>query len=567
MPPVLEHFHTYFLFPFSIDKEVVNRSHRDIWKKHTYWMAGLDEWISNHDGRDGHPLSVLGSWRRAAYTQFDMDSAAYQDMVFFHPFVRRIFFDTVDQRLANQGEFLLRCYRIPLEGKRVWLTGESARGRSARIEVTDLRLFLFANGIGILSLGVEADNIPVSQALWINEMLRKVYPSSGRAGREGRSCSRMALSCQVGDQEQLIVEECFDTGAMVGFQPPLSRLIAALLYFLDYAAREYEQVLDERMIVYSYLSFDPASLPPGYGRSEDYLVLLTRFLYVDQDGPGFRYDPTFTREQLKKHLYTRWAHEGTYYGFTSYSSIAACLGQSDRGDHSAKEGFLIHRMFDSRYYTMAIVALFYRATLLDFAEKTALVSKRLYLDQEHGTIAPANLELANSLRLEFLHFSNYWYFEELANKDEESEHFKMQCGAYEVRDTKSEVEEEIDKLNATLHTYNQKRSTDAVNRLAVMSLILGAGAVVTGFFGMNFGREFAQIFFEPLHPNLGHYGAIAFVVFFSVAALAFAGYLIAVNWSDYRQIVRTQREQPRSSLKLDEFPPPPPPRKSRSAAN
>jgi hypothetical protein len=29
------------------------------------------------------------------------------------------------------------------------------------------------------------------------------------------------------------------------------------------------------------------------------------------------------------------------------------------------------------------------------------------------------------------------------------------------------------------------------------SLIFGAGKVLTGLFGMNFGREFAKAFFEP----------------------------------------------------------------------
>ena len=61
---------------------------------------------------------------------------------------------------------------------------------------------------------------------------------------------------------------------------------------------------------------------------------------------------------------------------------------------------------------------------------------------------------------------------------------------------KAEIEEEIEKLNASLHNYYQFRNTEAVNRLAMLSLMLGAGAVVTGFFGMNFGRDFAQVFFR-----------------------------------------------------------------------
>jgi hypothetical protein len=71
-------------------------------------------------------------------------------------------------------------------------------------------------------------------------------------------------------------------------------------------------------------------------------------------------------------------------------------------------GALIHRMFTTRYYMMALIALFYRATLLSLAERVAVVSEELYRRQE-------------------------------------------------------------------------KR----------------AGAVLTGYFGMNFGRTFSRLFFEP----------------------------------------------------------------------
>ena len=99
-----------------------------------------------------------------------------------------------------------------------------------------------------------------------------------------------------------------------------------------------------------------------------------------------------------------------------------------------------------------------------------------------------NILRTNGLRYEFLVFSNYWHFDELANKDEESEHFRMLSGAYDITSMKVEVEREIDKLNSSLNEYYTARNTLAVNRLAFVSIILGAGAVITGFFGMNFVR-------------------------------------------------------------------------------
>jgi hypothetical protein len=195
-------------------------------------------------------------------------------------------------------------------------------------------------------------------------------------------------------------------------------------------------------------------------------------------------------------------------------------------------------MFDNRYYLMAMVALFYRATLLDFAERTALVSKRLFLDQGRGRFTVENIRLTNDLRADFLHFSNYWYFSELANKDEEIEHFEMQRREYGIETMKEEIEEEVEKLNASLHSYYQFRNTESINRLAMLSLLFGAGAVLTGFFGMNFGKEFARLFFEPDRQTLVfHYVAVATVAFLALGALAFGVALVIANWQDYRDIL------------------------------
>ncbi|MEI9811818.1 MAG: hypothetical protein WDO18_03700 [Acidobacteriota bacterium] len=173
-------------------------------------------------------------------------------MIFFHPIVRRVFFDTTGQE--GSREALLRCYTMqPPVGSTLYYECADNKGGSASIEITDLRLFLFANGIGILSVGVEAWDIPVKQAFWINEAMRKVYPSSARQIREGRSPSRSALVLEQLGKRTRLAEETAETGTMVGFQPPLARTIKSLIYFAEYGKQEFEPVLDERMIVYTTL--------------------------------------------------------------------------------------------------------------------------------------------------------------------------------------------------------------------------------------------------------------------------------------------------------------------------
>lgn len=540
MEPVIQHLHTYFLFPFAVDRSEVLKNHGQVWHGR-FWIDGLDDWINAHQVQDSSVATHIGRWQRASYTQFDLESAAYQDMIFFHPFVRRIFFDTAGIGATdNEVEALLRCYSIPLSAEnKLFFMAEDNRDREAELEVTDLRLFLFANGIGILTIGVEAYDLPAWKALWVNEMMRKVYPSSGRQLREGRSPSRVSLSVETPYGRTEVLESTFENSAMIGFLPPVSELITSLLYFADYRRGEYEPVLDERTLVYSYLALDPASVPENFHKTEEYDILFSRALYVDHAGSDYRYARGFTKRLMDQQVYRRWAHQGTLYGFTSYSNLTMCFGTFDCDDHQLSEGFLIHRMFDSRYYLMAIIALFYRATLLDFAERIALVSRRLYVDFQDGRLAESNIERTNLLRYEFLVFSNYWHFEELANKDEESEHFRLLSTVYDITPMKVELEREVDKLNNTLQEYYTARNTLAVNRLAIISTILGAGAVVTGFFGMNFAADFQHAFFEPSGETLWlHWLAIVGVVGFCLFALGATFYLITRNWQDYRSVLR-----------------------------
>ena len=539
MEPVVSHLHTFFLFPFSIDREAVVQRHPELWNGRP-WIDGLDGWIRAHDAE---APAGIGRWQRSAYTTFTLDSQAYQDMVFFHPFIRRVYFDSLGmnagewqgEEMGGEGESQLRFYRIPIEPRhRVRLHAQDERGRSEIVAVTELRLILFANGIGILSLGVQAFNLPAARALWINEMMRKLYPSSGRQKREGRTPSRVRLL--VGDET--VIDEDFNSAGIRNYLPPLSRLLTRLLYFSEYENQEYEAVLDERMIVYTYFALDQKSLPAGYAQSEEYRVLISRVLYVDHYGTSYRYDQSFIEDQMRQQLYTRWAHQGTYYGFTSYSAVTVCFDERDCDDHLLEEGFLIHRMFLSRYHLMALIALFYRATLLDFSERTALVSRRLDQDFVDAKLSPENIELMDGLRSEFVIFSNYWHFDELANKDEEAEHFALLNRVFRVDPMKNEIGQEVERLNSVLNEYYQRRNTMAVNRLAMLSMILGGGAVLTGFFGMNFGREFAQLFFEPTpYTAEVHWAAIGLVTVVTFGALLFGLVLIIMNWQDYKDVL------------------------------
>jgi Mg2+ and Co2+ transporter CorA len=103
-----------------------------------------------------------------------------------------------------------------------------------------------------------------------------------------------------------------------------------------------------------------------------------------------------------------------------------------------------------------------------------------------------------------------------------------------------------------VYNYYQLRNTDAVNRLAVLSLIFGGGAVLTGFFGMNFGREFGQIIFEGQGTTPAiHYFLVALVVVVVFGSLGLGVFLVFWNWRDYLEILHPVKSRRRARLRRD----------------
>ncbi len=539
---------TYFLFPFALDKEAIREDHAQAWPADTRWIDGLDTWIAGESGRRASQLVArLGPWKRTTYSQFDLDSPAYTDLLFFNSIVRHVFFDTSIGRSPDDQENQLRCYTISVGGSsRLWFEGADALGRGARVEVRDLRLYLSAEGIGVLSVGVTAGSLDATQAQWINRRLRKLYPVTAEGLHDGHTPNWLAIRLEEGGQLDTLCEERFDSVQMVGFYPPLPNTVKSLLYFADYAQEEYEPVFDENMMVYTFGELDTTNFsdPEISSAAEEFLFLR----HKHSEAMGFS-SPTAT----------------TLIGFTGHScSILRMKSTSEsnvrRRDHLCGPGAMVwrenlddRRMFHTSYYLMTVVACFYRAVLLDFSERSALVARRLLHDQQTGRQTLAGIRMVNEFRIQFLNFSGYWHFDDLSCKQADNDVFRRQCEEYRIDDMKTVLASELRHMTEFVYNFYQLRTTDAVNRLAMLSLIFGGGAVLTGFFGMNFGREFGRFFFEGESGGaFGHYFMVVIVCTFVFASLALGTFVVLRNWREYLTILNPPKlDRSVSSLKRD----------------
>ena len=137
---------------------------------------------------------------------------------------------------------------------------------------------------------------------------------------------------------------------------------------------------------------------------------------------------------------------------------------------------------------------------------------------------------------DFHYFNNYWFFTELTTKDEESERFAILSDAYQLGVGKDNIEDEIDKLAGYIDRMYALRNSDAVNRLALMSVILGIGALITGYYGMNIPH--LGVF---LHQDVVSAWSLVFTSLMTLASVWFIVYIVASNWLDYRASILPHR--------------------------
>lgn len=64
-------------------------------------------------------------------------------------------------------------------------------------------------------------------------------------------------------------------------------------------------------------------------------------------------------------------------------------------------------MFRGKNLLIAVIALFYRASLLGFAEESVLVSRQLFAVFSGGTVRHRHIQFATRLMADFHYFNTY----------------------------------------------------------------------------------------------------------------------------------------------------------------
>ena len=232
-------------------------------------------------------------------------------------------------------------------------------------------------------------------------------------------------------------------------------------------------VLDDRMLVYSYLAFPSEQKRCPKKKQE---VFFSQLLYVDNPDTNFRYDPEFTKSLITEKCYRRWLHYGTRMAFSRYSGVFQYFGHRE----------YLYRPFSSMYYQMFLLITYYRTRLIRFSEEVAEIARDWPYDDEQ--LSPLLKARLRKLHKDFMRFMNMHWFVEVTNQDQGIEIFKLMREAFELEPMYAQVKEEIeraDELVGLLHNEKVERFNKYAGWIGIF---LGLAAILTGFFGMNFEK-------------------------------------------------------------------------------
>ncbi len=493
----IDKFCTMFIYPFYFHPKEKNfLSASESWKKETFKLPKEENELKDN---------------------WDLQRN-YSEYIYFHEYIRSFLFpfssDENGKREKREEDDAVSFYRYDFKGIPIttlqFFRNQGEKPSEVAAVINGVYAFIYPGDVGILV--VETSNtadrcltkeekallkkFPMvstgSDLLYFNQMFRRLYPAyfekddpyqqiknnefpallTIKEYQNGKSVSE--ISSQKGEDGFLSVymkkEENGDKAYPV-FQNHIKPLLTTLLG----EGVAYYPILDDRMLVYCYVAFQKCFENTS---KHDKDIYFSHLLFVDNPGKDYRYAREFTENLIREHTYERWSHYGTKIGFSRYSAAFLYFGY---------EAFL-YRPFVSMNFQMFLLATYYRARLVRFADEIATIAKKWPTSSENKKLLEALKRDLRVLHTEFMRFMNVHWFVEVTHQDQGIELFHLIRKAFQLDTMYSQVKEEIeraDDLVEVLHNENVEKFNTTAGHIGVL---FGIIAILSGYFGMNFDQ-------------------------------------------------------------------------------
>lgn len=445
------------------------------------------------------PLTYLDPAPAAAPSQ-----QAYQEFVYFHPFVQRFLYGSARDRQDSPFQIFRRTDLAEI-GATIF---QGARGRLIQIRLSVQRLHLYVTDTGNVMLVLELssddglaradlprydpesdptakpERLSLADVQALLNILRRTYPPywdhNGLAGQcpaevalhwtDGRGVQRFTMP------DPRACARAIDRTR----HPPVAQHWAELLAPLTVASAcrdagscspVLRHVVDERIPLMALIGVeDPTQIRPG-----DWY----RLAFADDPGAGaYPYGRTFLEGLGARHFYDRfWDPEK---GFaTRYVQSGYCFAMVGQ-DNGFYRGVLLEH-FRRHYFQMRLILHFHHATLLTLSDRLSQAIDRHGRDRKLRHLRRA----VHAVQLDILCFTHRYWFESVSNHVQPQELFEAWRAEVGTKRLFDQLNREAAESDRFLQTEEQAEQTKAAHRLNRVGAGVAGFVLTTGLLGMN----------------------------------------------------------------------------------
>ncbi|MGE5470816.1 MAG: CorA family divalent cation transporter [Bacteroidota bacterium] len=502
------------------------------------------------DGSAGHHWEVLDArrdshpWRRID-DEFTDDPELfkerhYREFVSFLPYVQRFLYgegrsrqERLDDPPGNSPLHVFR--RRDIAGLRLTLRpGELP----IELQVVHLDLYFFEDlNLIQLNLEVRGHDLMLDSVREILFRFGRAYPSGWEEGGEGLHNVHLAEWL---DAEGRVMAKS-DTNRRDKYlryvcqhrSPCISEHWASLLRPLVLAHSDepgdlrYRLIEYQRMPVMAFLAIDR---PRALSREEWVRLGLATMLHPDEALPinepmVIEFEQRFCQDRFwtdsEAGPNTRFMCTGNAFTVVGDAALPFFV-DGERG---------VLAQFRHQYFLAFLIAHLHRASLLLFSEE--LVDAVNDLDIRHDLSVRRFKRRIRANFETFLRFTHRYWFHELSERQHVQAMYRLCSRHLRNDELHDEVRDEIREMSHYLDSDSQRRQSNTVVRLTVITILGLIATVTTGYFGMNiipFGE--GSIFERALH------GLVATVVFVALVLFAVAR---SKRLSDFLEALSNER--------------------------